>query len=162
MAAEETIASPDRSDYSIYDRITLDPSQPLAAFFAGFTVTYRESVLRGTLEEAEFRIDAPASGGAIGLSPYFDLVFPWGTERFSAEYPSMGSRSPSSAVILRYNLFKLRYALSGLDARAASTAIETMDKDTVTVKLYSNRGSFSFGLPLAWFVELYARLKMRP
>jgi hypothetical protein len=162
MAAEETIISAERSAYSISDKVGIDPTQPLAAYFSAFVVAYKESLLRGRAEEAEFRIDAPASGMAIGLLPYFDLVFPWGSERFNAEYPSMGSTLPSSSIVLRYNLFRLRYALAGLDILAAATALATMDRQTVTVRLYSNRGSFSFDMPLAYFVELYTRLKSRP
>jgi len=160
MAAEETFVSSDRELYVLSDKIGLSPENQLSAFFSSFQVSYRESLLRDAIEEAEFRIDALPAAASISLQNYFDMTFPWGTERFSAEYPLAGGQAPTT-IVLRYNLFKMRYALSGLDQLAATTPIEALDRQRVTLKLYSNKGTFSFDMPIVWFIELYGRLKAR-
>ena len=161
MAEEETFVSQDRKLYILSDRIGLSPDNQLSVFFSSFQVSYRESLLRDTIEDAEFRIDALPAAASISLQNYFDVTFPWGTERFSAEYPLAGGGQSPTTIVLRYNLFKLRYSLSGLDRLAATTAIEALDRQRVAVKLYSNKGTFSFDMPIAWFIELYGRLKTR-
>jgi hypothetical protein len=161
MAEEETFVSQDRKLYILSDRIGLSPDNQLSAFFSSFQVSYRESLLRDTIEDAEFRIDALPAAASISLQNYFDVTFPWGTERFSAEYPLAGGGQSPTTIVLRYNLFKLRYSLSGLDRLAATTAIEALDRQRVAVRLYSNKGTFSFDMPIAWFIELYGRLKTR-
>lgn len=161
MAAEETFVSTERELYVLSDKIGLAPESQLSAFFASFQVSYRESVLRDAIEDAEFRIEALPSAASLSLQNYFDVTFPWGTERFTAEYPlATGGQAPAT-IVLRYNLFKLRYSLSGLDRLAATTAIEALDRQRVTLRLYSNKGTFSFDMPIAWFIELYGRLKAR-
>jgi hypothetical protein len=161
MAAEETFVSSERELYVLSDKIGLSPENQLSAFFASFQVSYRESLLRDAIEDAEFRIDALPSAASISLQNYFDVTFPWGTERFSAEYPLAGGGQAPTTIVLRYNLFKLRYSLSGLDRLAATTSIEALDRQRVTLRLYSNKGTFSFDMPIAWFIELYGRLKTR-
>jgi len=161
MAEEETFVSQDRKLYILSDRIGLSPDNQLSVFFSSFQVSYRESLLRDTIEDAEFRIDALPAAASISLQNYFDVTFPWGTERFSAEYPLAGGGQSPTTIVLRYNLFKLRYSLSGLDRLAATTSIEALDRQRVAVKLYSNKGTFSFDMPIAWFIELYGRLKTR-
>ena len=161
MTETETIVSSDRSAWSLSDEIALDKSIPLAAFFTGFALRYEESTLRGELESAEFRMETTAAGNPVGLRNYFDIVFPWGTGRFTAEYPQAGAGQAASAIVLRYDLFKLKYALSGLDDLAANTAIDVLDRMRFTIKLYSDRGNFSFDVPAPFFIELRARLKAR-
>ena len=161
MKAEETAVSPDRSLFVLSDAIGLAPENALAAYFSTFVVTYRESLLRDSLEDAEFRIEATPATAAIVLQNYFDVTFPWGTERFGAEYPLAGGGQSPATIVLRYNLFKLRYSLSGLDRLAATTPIDALDRQRVIVKLYSDRGTFSIDMPIAFFIELYARLKAR-
>lgn len=161
MSAEKTSVSSERELFVLADRIGLASENQLSAFISSIQVSYRESVLRDTTEEAEFRIDVLPSAEQIGLQNYFDVTFPWGTERFGAEYPLAGGGQAPATIVLRYNLFKLRYALSGLDRLAATTAIETLDRQRVSLKLYSNKGTFSFDMPIVWFVELHERLKAR-
>lgn len=160
MKEEESILSQDRSSWSLVDEISLDKASSLGAWFSGFSIAYREDILRGQVEENVFTIGTDPLVAGLVLEPRFDLVFPWGKESFEAEYPR-ASGGPQDSLALRYKLFKLRYALSGLEKLAESQGIEALDKQRVSLKLYSDRGTLSIDMPLAWYLELYKRLKTR-
>ncbi len=160
MKAEESILSPDRSSWSLVDDISLDKASSLGAWFSGFSIAYREDILRGQIEESGFFIEARALQVGFALEPRFDLVLPWGKESFEAEY-TRASGGPKDSLVLRYKLFKLRYALAGIEKLAATQGIEALDKQRVTLKLYSDRGTLSLDMPLAWYLELYRKLKTR-
>lgn len=160
MKAEESILSPDRSTWTLVDDITVDKASSLGAWFSGFSVSYREDVLRGQIEESGFSIEAKALQAGFVLEPRFDLVLPWGRESIEAEY-TRASGGPKDSLVLRYKLFKLRYALAGIEKLAATQGIEALDKQRVSLKLYSDRGTLSIDMPLAWYLELYRKLKTR-
>lgn len=160
MREEESILSPDRSTWSLVDEISVDKAAGLGAWFSGFSIAYREDILREAVEENAFSIETRPLQPGLVLEPRFDLVFPWGSESFEAEYPR-ASGGPRDSLSLRYKLFKLRYALSGLDKLAESQSMEALDKLRVTLRLYSDRGSLSIEMPLAWYLELYKQLKVR-